>query len=136
MSSRASITYVLAKELENIICPLVGQSPHHLKNTQHFVQYIQKVKLEPGEVMTSYEDKAHFTSDPVDQSINIIKHKLHPDPTLPIMTNMSIKQNVTLLEFCFKNTYFFFQGKYYEQVHGAAMDSPICPLIANHLWMS
>ena len=29
------------------------------------------------------------------------------------------------------NTYFLFQGKYYEQVQGAAMGSPISPLIAN-----
>ena len=28
-------------------------------------------------------------------------------------------------------TYFLFQGKYYEQVQGAAMGSPISPLIAN-----
>ena len=43
---------------------------------------------------------------------------------------MSITQIVTLLEFCLKNTYFLFQGKYYEQVHGTAMGSPISPLIA------
>ena len=46
------VIYGVAKELTNIICPLVGQSPHHLKKTQHFVQHIQKVKLEPCEVMT------------------------------------------------------------------------------------
>ena len=44
---------------------------------------------------------------------------------------MSIQQIVTLLEFCLKNTYFLFWGKYYEQVHGAAMGFPISPLIAN-----
>ena len=44
---------------------------------------------------------------------------------------MSIPQIVSLLEFFLKNTYFLFQGKYYEQVHGAAMGSPISPLIAN-----
>ena len=44
---------------------------------------------------------------------------------------MSIPQIVTLLEFCLKNTYFLFQGKYYEQVYGAAMGFPISPLIAN-----
>ena len=44
---------------------------------------------------------------------------------------MSIQQIVTLLGFCLKNTYFFFQGKFYEQVHGAAMGSPLSPLIAN-----
>ena len=34
VSSRGSITYGVAKELSHIIKPLVGQSPHHLKNTQ------------------------------------------------------------------------------------------------------
>ena len=31
MSSRGSITYGVAKELANISCPLVSQSPHHYK---------------------------------------------------------------------------------------------------------
>ena len=44
---------------------------------------------------------------------------------------MSIPQIVTLLEFCLKNTYILFQGKYFEGVHGVAMGSPISPLIAN-----
>ena len=48
VSSRGSITYGVAKELEGIIYPLGGQSPDHLKNTQHFVQQIQQVKLEQG----------------------------------------------------------------------------------------
>ena len=131
MSSRGSITYGVAKELANIIDPLVGQSPHHLKNTQHFVQHIQKVKLEPGEVMTSYDVKALFTSVPVDPSIKIVKQKLLQDHKLPQRTNMPIQHIMTLLEFCLKNPYFLFQGKYYEQVYGAAMGYPISPLIAN-----
>ena len=59
--------------MADIICPLVGQSTHHLKNTQHFVQNIQKVKLEPGEVLTSYDDKSIFTSVAMDPSIKIVK---------------------------------------------------------------
>ena len=121
--SRGSIKYSVAKKLPNIICPLVGQSPCHVKNTQHFVQHIRKVKLEPGEVITSYDVKAFFTSVPMEPSINIVKQKLHQDPTLSQRTNMSIQQIVTLLEFCLKNTYFPLQGKYYEQTHGASMGS-------------
>ena len=44
---------------------------------------------------------------------------------------MSIPHIIKLLEFCLKNSYFLFQGKYYEQVHGAAMGFPISPFIAN-----
>ena len=69
MSSRCSITHGVAKELANFICTLVGQSQHHHKSPQHFVQHIQKVKLEPGEVTTSYDVVALFTSAPVNPSI-------------------------------------------------------------------
>ena len=102
VSCRGSITYGVAKKLANIIHPLVMQSLHHLKNTQHFVQDIKEAKLEPGEVMTSYDVKALFTSVPVDSFIKIVKQKLQHDPLLSQRTNMPIPQIVTLLEFCFK----------------------------------
>ena len=44
---------------------------------------------------------------------------------------MSITQITSLLEFCLTQTYFLFQGKYYQQTQGAAMGSLISPLIAN-----
>ena len=44
---------------------------------------------------------------------------------------MSIPQITSLLEFCLTNNYFLFQGKYFEQVQGAAMGSPMSSLIAN-----
>ena len=67
----------------------------------------------------------------MEPSINIVKQRLTQDPTLPQRTQMSIPQIVSVLESCLKNTYFLFQGKYYEQVHGAALGSPISPLIVN-----
>ena len=36
-----------------------------------------------------------------------------------------------LLEFCLTSTYFTFQEKFYEQVEGPAMGSPISPIVAN-----
>ena len=131
VSSRGSITYGVAKELSYIIKPLVGQSPHHLKNTQHFIQQIQGKKLETGQVITSYDVKALFTSVPVQPAIQIVKQRLQQDTTLPQRTSMSIPQITSLLEFCLTQTYFLFEGKYYQQTQGAAMGSPINPLRAN-----
>ena len=129
--SRGSITYGVAKKLSHIIKPLVGQSPHHLKNTQHFIHQLQDKKLQLGGVITSFDVKALFTSVPVQPSIQIVKNRLQQDTSLPQRTAMSIPQITSLLEFCLTHTYFLFQGKYYEQVQGAAMGSPISPLIAN-----
>ena len=44
---------------------------------------------------------------------------------------MSIDNIISLLEFCITSTYFSFQGKFYEQVEGAAMGSPLSPIVAN-----
>ena len=59
-----------------VTTPHQNQSPHHIRNTQHFVQHIQQVKLEPGEVMAFYDVKALFTSVPVDPPIHIVQQKL------------------------------------------------------------
>ena len=86
VSSMGSITYGVAKELAYIIKPLVHQSPHHLKNTQHSVQQLQGKRLEPGEVITSFDVKALYTSVPVPPAIQIVKQRLQQDPTLPQKT--------------------------------------------------
>ena len=44
---------------------------------------------------------------------------------------MAVSDIILPLEFCLKNTYFSFQDQFYEQVEGAAMGSPVSPIVAN-----
>ena len=44
---------------------------------------------------------------------------------------MPADTNLELLGFCLNNTYYVFQDTFYEQTKGAAMGSPISPIIAN-----
>ena len=44
---------------------------------------------------------------------------------------MEVSDIILLLEFCLKNAYFSFQDQFYEQVEGAAMGSPVSPIVAN-----
>ena len=74
---------------------------------------------------------ALFTSVPVDPALNIIKDLLEKDHTLKERTVLAVNDIILLLEFCLKNTYFSFQDQFYEQVEGAAMDSPVRSIIAN-----
>ena len=66
VSSCGSVTNGVAKELSEILKPLVGKSPHHINSTQDFVKQIEKVTLLPGECLSSYNVTALFTSVPVD----------------------------------------------------------------------
>ena len=131
VSSCGSATHGVAKEFAKILKPLVGKSPHHITSTQDFVEQVKQIKLEPGECLSSYDVSALFTSVSIDPALNIIKDLLDKDNTFKERTVMEVGDIILLLEFCLKNTYFSFQGQFYEQVEGAAMGSPVSPIVTN-----
>ena len=131
VSSRGYTTYEVGNELARFLRPLVGNSPHHIKNTRDFVQQVQGLQLQPNECITSYDVSVLFTSVPIDPAITIIRRILELDQEFHLRTSMSVEQIISLLEFCLKTTYFQFQGKFFQQVQGAAMGSPMIPIVAN-----
>ena len=95
------------------------------------MEQVKQIKLEPGECLSSYDVSALFISVPIDPALKIIKDLLEKDHTLKERTVMEVSDIILLLEFCLKNTYSSFQGQFYEQVEGAAMGSPVSPIVAN-----
>ena len=131
VSSIGGATYQTSKEVARILKPLVGKSEHHVKNTQDFIESIKGIQLGEDQCMVSFDVKALFTSVPTTKACNIIKQRLEEDPELSQRTSLSIGNIISLLEFCITSTYFSFQGKFYEQVEGAAMGSPLSPIVVN-----
>ena len=131
MSSCGSVTYAVAKELTEILKPLVGKSPHHINSTHDFVEQVKHITLAPGKCLSSYDVSSLFTSVPVDKALKVIKDLLEKDPTLKERTVLLVEDITLLLEFCLKKTYFSFQDQFYEQVEGVAMGSPVSPILAN-----
>ena len=79
----------------------------------------------------SYDVAALFTSIPVKSALEVVKKELEQDTELHQRTTMSTQNIMDLLEFCLCNTYFLFQGKYFEQTQGTAMGSPVSTVLAN-----
>ena len=131
VSSIGAVTYETSKELSRILKPLVGKSPYHVQNNQKFLQQLEGIQVGPDEIIMSYDVRTLFTSVPTQPALNIIEKLLEEDPELQQRTSVTVKHNTCLLEFCLRSTYFTFQSKYYEQVEGAAMDSPTSPIVAN-----
>ena len=131
VSSIGSVAYGVAKVLAEIIKPLMGCSQHHVHNSQQFAEEMKEMKLEKGECIISYDIIALFTSIPIPSALEVMKKKLEQDTKLQKRTIMPVDTILELLAFCLNNTYFVFQDTFYEQTKGAAMGSPISPIIAN-----
>ena len=102
-----------------------------MKNSKEFAEYVKLLKVGPDEELRSYDVSALFTSVPVDKALEIIRRRLTEDVTLSNRTPLSPDDIIAMLEKCLKGTYFLYKGEYYLQIHGAAMGSPVFPIVSN-----
>ena len=86
---------------------------------------LKGIKLQTNECIAADDVSALLTSVPIDPAINIIIRKLELDQKLHLRITMHVEEIISLLEFCLKTTYFQFQGRFFEQLQGAVMQSPI-----------
>ena len=122
LSAVGSFNHEAAKWLSNVLVPL----RHHstvVKDTFSFVKEIQKNDLR-GCVMASFDVKSLFTNIPLKFTTNLIVKSLQ-------FQGISQTQMKKLLKWTFQGTTFQFNGKFYKQIDGVAMGSPIAPLLAD-----
>ena len=81
--------------------------------------------------MISFDVVSLFTNVPMDEALLVITERLQQDTTLEERTSIPIPDLCHLVELCLKSTYFQFGGSFFEQVKGAAMGSPLSPIVAN-----
>ena len=61
----------------------------------------------------------------------MISDRLARETTLSDRTDMCPEHICKLLSFCLDNTYFVYNGNFYGQKRGAALGSPVSPMVAN-----
>ncbi|XP_025993485.1 uncharacterized protein LOC113004435 [Solenopsis invicta] len=113
-------SYQLARYLTRPLQKLTGHNGSHIKNSIDFVNKITKIKTKPNDILVSFDVVSLFTNVPVQDTLDIIKKS----DKLPANFVPLIEHYLTL-------TYFQFQGEFFEQTFGAAMGSPVSPIIAN-----
>ena len=133
VSSIGSVTYNASSFLADVLSAVVGirKSPYHIKDTKQFVDTVKDLRLEPDEIIISYDVTALFTSVPVDSAIEAISLRLEEDDSWKDRTYLNGEQLLRLLKFCLNTTYFVFRGKFFKQKHGAAMGGPVSPTTCN-----
>ena len=79
--------------------------------------------------MASFDVTSLFTNIPLDETIKIIANQLFSNSNN--FEGFSRDEFVKLLNLAVKNCHFIFNGKFYDQIDGVAMGSPLGPLLAN-----
>ena len=126
----SSPTHQLSKHLCHLLSPLVGNTPTHIKNSSDFSNFV-KTQYLGEEILVSFDVVSLFTKVPIELAIHVAKEQLQENNTLKDRTALSINDIIQLLEFCLKATYFSFRGKYYQQIFGMAMGSPVSVVVAD-----
>ena len=72
-----------------------------------------------------------LTSTLVAEALSLINEILNQDETLKDICELSVDHSTILLEICLTITYFSYNGVLYKQKKGAAMGTPVSPIVAN-----
>ena len=93
---------------------------HHVKNSSQFVQILEFLRVQPEDLIVSFEVVSLFTIVPIVDSLELlIQH---------------FEANVlALFKYALTSTYFCSDGQFYEQTDGVTMGSPLFPVISNFL---
>jgi len=111
-----------AHELEKYVSlklkPLAGNTDFLIENSNDFVKFIKNEKVDPSDILVSFDMVSLFTKILLDEAIHVVKEV--DDPEIE-----------KLAEVFLHSTFFSFQWDYYEQISRVAMGSPLSPIVVN-----
>ena len=126
VSSIGTFNYNLARFLFDFLSPLVPND-YSCKDTFSFASQIKNI-IFPKKFLVSYNVTSLFTNIPLQETIDIaINLIFNHNPNL----NITRKELKKLFLFATSKTHFIFNSKFYNQIDGVAMGSPLAPVLAN-----
>ena len=131
VSSLGTATYELSSYLSRLLTAFITTIKSSIKNTSDFCEQLQNITIEEDEILVSYDVKSLYTSIPIDDTLDIITHKLSHDNRLKDQTSLSPQDIRQLLNVCLKTTNFKFRDSFYQLTDGVAMGSPASSHVAN-----
>ena len=127
ISNIHTASYQLVKYLPKLLSPL-AQSNYTINSTKDLMIKIKNEKIPENYEMISFDVKSHFTSVPLEHTIDIIIKRIYEKHEIKVFMKNEMKK---LLTICKKNLHFSFNNNIYIQIDGVAMGSPLGPVLAN-----
>ena len=129
LASTGSFNYQSAVWLNKILMP-PREHDSNIKDTFDFQVKLSNMVNLSSKILASFDVKSLFTNISVDFTIQIILQKLFPDKSTRFY-GMNKRQFRKLLNWTCKTTTLYFDGKFYHQIDGMAMGSPLAPAMAD-----
>ena len=121
-------SFNLAKFLVPVLAPLTTNE-FTVLNSSSFVNELSKFPNSQDFYMASFDVESLFTNIPLKETIEICIKLLFENTKSVIQLTSSLFRQLLTLAVC--NTFFLFNGRYFEQTDGLGMGLPLGPTFAN-----
>ena len=132
VSACGTATSNTAKFITKILQNYCSKTSSFVKDSKDFIQKIKHLSINPEEeTLVSFDVSALFTSIPVPAALQVINSKISTSTNFTNVCKIPTVKFIKLLEFTLTNCIFCFNKKFYKQLQGGAMGSPVSFVIAN-----
>ena len=132
VSACSTATYNTVKFINKILQNYCGKTSSFVKGSTDFMKKIKHLSINPEEeTLVSFDVSALFTSIPIPVALQVINSKISTCTNHTNVCKISTEKFTKSLKFTLTNCIFCFNTKFYKQLQGAAMGSPVSLIIAN-----
>ena len=128
VSSINSPLYNLSKFFHKIIYKSLKLPPSYIKNSYDLVKKLNGRLIDSNYTLASLDIVSLFTNIPTEIATNSIKKRWS---FIKNNTNLPIDEFLIGINLILNSTFFTFDNKFYKQIFGTPMGSPLSPIIAD-----
>ena len=121
VSCRNTIFAELTKECGRILGPLVGKTPHHIRDSVNLVEKLKDKVIPPNFSLCSFDLKDMYTNILQEPTLKILEDRLKNDADLNKRTPMNVNNILALVKLDLDLAYFRWRGEYFQQLKGFGM---------------
>ena len=132
VSACGTAIYSTAKFITKILQNYCDKTLSFVKDSADFIRKIKHLSINPEEeTLISFDVSALFTSILVPAALQVINSKMSTCTNFTNVCKIPTVKFIKILKFTLTNCIFCFNKKFYKQLQGAAMGSPVSPVTAN-----